>query len=151
ILMLERKRLVLDMEKTIAAFQAIQSPYRISRVLGQGLFTSAYAARDEEDGLDVVVRGLRPEFAAQPKIRSTFLDLSRQVRPLVHQNLVLTREVRAFPEHDLYFVVRDHVDGVTLQSLISTGTPFSEQQIGRILSQLVAALGPLHRARLVHG
>ena len=146
ILMLDRKRLVLDMEKTVAAFQAIHSPYRISRVLGQGLFTSAYAAQDEEDALDVVVRVLRPEFAGQPQIRATFLDLSRQARPLVHQNLVLTREVHAFPEHELYFVVRDHVDGVTLQSLINTGTPFSEQKIGAIVSQIVAAMAPLHRA-----
>jgi serine/threonine protein kinase len=151
ILMLERKRLVLDMEKTVAVFQAIHSPYRISRVLGQGLFTSAYAARDEEDGLDVVVRVLRPEFAGQPQIRTKFLDLSRQARRFVHQNLVLTREVRAVPEQELYFVVRDHVDGVTLQSLINTGTPFSEQQIGGILSQIVAALAPLHRAQMVHG
>jgi serine/threonine protein kinase len=151
ILMLERKRLVLDMENIVAVFQAIRSPYRISRVLGQGLFTSAYAAQDEQDALDVVVRVLRPEFAGQPQVRAAFLDLSRQVRPLVHQNLVLTREVHAFPEHELYFVVRDHVDGVTLQSLINTGTPFSEHQIGAIVSQIVAALAPLHRLRMVHG
>jgi serine/threonine protein kinase len=150
ILMLERKRLVLDMEKIVAAFEAIHSPYRISRVLGQGLFTSAYVARDEDDGLDVVVRVLRPEFAVQPQIRATFLDLSRQTRPRVHQNLVLTREVRAFPEHELYFVVRDHVDGVTLQSLINIDAPFPEQQIVSILSQIVAALAPLHRAQMVH-
>jgi serine/threonine protein kinase len=151
ILMLERKRLVLDMEKTVAVFQAIHSPYRISRVLGQGLFTSAYAARDEEDGLDVVVRVLRPEFAGQPQIRTKFLDLNRNARRFVHQNLVLTREVRAVPEHELYFVVRDHVDGVTLQSLLNTGTSFSADQIGRILGQIAAALAPLHRAAVVHG
>ena len=151
ILMLERKRLVLDMEKTIAVFQAIHSPYKISRVLGQGLFTSAYAAQDEDDGLDVVVRVLRAEFASQPQIRTKFLDLSRQARRFVHQNLVLTREVKAVPEHELYFVVRDHVNGVTLQSLIDTGAPFSEQQIGRILSQIVAALAPLHDERTAHG
>jgi serine/threonine protein kinase len=150
ILMLERKRLVLDMERTVAAFETIHSPYRISRVLGQGLFTSAYAARDEEDGLDVVVRVLRPELAVQPQIRAAFLDLSRQTRSVVHQNLVLTREVRAFPEHELYFVVRDHVDGVTLQSLINTGTPFPEEQIASILGQIVAALAPLHRVQMVH-
>jgi len=151
ILMLERKRLVLEMEKTVAVFRAIQSPYRISRVLGQGLFTSAYAARAEEGELDVVVRVLRPEFAGQPLIRAKFLDLSRQARQFVHQNLVLTREVRAVPEHELYFVVRDHVDGVTLQSLMDAGTSFPVVQIRAILSQVVAALGPLHRAGMAHG
>ena len=97
ILMLERKRLVLEMEKTVAVFSTIQSPYRISRVLGQGLFTSAFAAHDEEDELHVVVRVLRPEFAGQPLIRAKFLELSRQARQFVHQNLVLTREVPRSP------------------------------------------------------
>ena len=109
ILILDRKRLVLGMEKAAAVFRAIQSPLRLTRVLGQGLFTSAYAATDEDDEFGVVVRVLRPEFAGQPTIRTKFLDIGRQSRKIVHQNLVLTREVRAFPEHDLYFVVRDHV------------------------------------------
>ncbi len=142
ILMLERKQLVLDMEKTAAVFREIQSPYAIDRVLGQGLFTSAYAVRDQDDGLDVVVRVLRPEFASQPAIRARFLDVGRQARRFVHQNLVLTREVRAVPERDLYFAVRDHVDGVTLQSLITAGTEFSADRILKILAQIARALRP---------
>ena len=150
ILMLERKQLVLNMEKTAAVFREIQSPYAIDRVLGQGLFTSAYAARDQDDGLNVVVRVLRPEFAGQPAIRARFLDVSRQARRFVHQNLVLTREVRAVPERDLYFAVRDHVDGVTLQSLITAGTDFSAERILKILTQIARALAPQHRVKMAH-
>jgi serine/threonine protein kinase len=149
--MLDRKRLVLQMEKTAEVFRSIQSPFRLTRVLGQGSIASAYAARDEEDGLTVVVRVLRPEFAGQPQLRAQFLDLSRQSRRIAHQNLVLTREVRAFPEHDLYFVVRDHVDGVTLQSLIYAGREFPSRRILFILREVAAALGELHRAGMVHG
>jgi serine/threonine protein kinase len=149
--MLDRKRLVLQMEKTAEVFRSIQSPFRLTRVLGQGSIASAYAARDEEDGLTVVVRVLRPEIVGQPQLRAQFLDLSRQSRRIVHQNLVLTREVRAFPEHDLYFVVRDHVDGVTLQSLIYAGREFSSRRILSILREVAAALGELHRAGMVHG
>ena len=47
--------------------------------------------------------------------------------------------------------MRDHVDGVTLQSLIDAGTTFPVVQIRAILSQVVAALGPLHRAGIAHG
>jgi serine/threonine protein kinase len=151
ILLLERKRLVLEMEKTAGVFRAIQSPLRLTRVLGQGLFTSAYAATDEEDGLGVVVRVLRPEFAGQPAVRTQFLDLARQSRRLIHQNLVLTREARAFPEHDLYFVVRDHVEGTTLRAALFAGAEFSPERVLAILGPLALALGEVHRAGLVHG
>jgi serine/threonine protein kinase len=151
ILMLERKRLVLEMEKTAAVFRALQSPLRLTRVLGQGLFTSSYAATDEEDGLGVVVRVLRPEFAGQPAVRAKFLDLARQSRRIIHQNLVLTREVRAFPEHDLYFAVRDHVEGATLQAALFASAEFSRERVLSILGQMTLALGAAHRAGMVHG
>ena len=150
ILMLDRKRLVLEMEKAATVFRAIHSPLRLIRVLGQGLFASAYAAIDEDDELDVVVRVLRPEFARQPLIRANFLDLGRQSRRIVHQNLVLTREVRAFPEHELYFLVRDHVNGVTLQSCLFAATEFSVRKQIAILKQIGGALGALHHAGIVH-
>src|SRR5262249_10602304 len=106
---------------------------------------------DEEDGLDVVVRVLRPEYAGQPQVRARFLDLSRQARRVVHQNLVLTREVRAFPDQDLYFVVRAHVDGVTLQSSLFAGRDFSVPRAIVIVKQIAEALAALHRAGMVHG
>jgi hypothetical protein len=124
ILLLERKRLGLELDKVIALFKEIQSPYRIEKALGQGLFTAAYLARAEEADLQVVVRVLRPEFVAQPQVRAQFLDLSKKALPLIHENLVLTREVRAFPERNIYFVVRDYVNGVTLQKLLEKQREF---------------------------
>ena len=60
-------------------------------------------------------------------------------------------DVRAFPEHGFYYCIRDHVDGVTLQKLMSSDKRFEPLQVLKILRQLVEALSPWHRAGLPHG
>jgi serine/threonine protein kinase len=151
ILLLERKRLGLELNDVAALFRDIHSPYRIEKALGQGLFAAAYLACVDGADLKVVVRVLRPEFASQPQIRVQFLDLSKKALKLVHENLVLTREVRAFPERNTYFVVRDYVNGVTLQKLLEGGKRFGGAQILRILRQVLLAVGAVHRSGMCHG
>jgi serine/threonine protein kinase len=151
ILLLERKRLGLEVERTAEVFRQIRSPYTIRKALGQGLFTAALLAEDEENQLDVVVRVLRPEFASEPHLRARFLDLARQSVRFVHQNLVLTREVRAFPDLNLYYAVRDHVEGTTLQRQLESGQALTPEQVFAVLRQLLEALTPVHGASAVHG
>jgi serine/threonine protein kinase len=140
ILLLERKRLGLELDTVAALFRDIHSPYRIEKALGQGLFAAAYLARADGTDLEVVVRVLRPEFVTQPHLRAQFLDLSKKALHLVHENLVVTREARAFPERNIYFAVRDYVSGITLQKLLEAGKRFEPEQIVRILQQLLFAL-----------
>jgi serine/threonine protein kinase len=149
ILLLERKRLGLELDAVAGLFRDIQSPYRIEKALGQGLFSAAYLAHADE--LVVVVRVLRPELASQPNLRAQFHDLNKKALQLVHENLVLTREARAFPERNIYFAVRDYVDGVTLQKLLEGGKRFDSAQIAGLLKALLAALGAVHRRGMCHG
>jgi serine/threonine protein kinase len=149
--LLERKRLSLEQEKVAALFREIRCPYQIQRVLGQGLFTGAYLARDEVTGLDVVIRILRPEFIPQPHIRAQFLELGKKSIRFVHQNLVLTREVRPFPDRNVYYTVRDYIHGVTLQEMLESRKKFEPLQVIEILRQVLHALTPLHRDEEFHG
>ncbi len=151
ILLLERKRLGLGLDRVAALFREIHSPYQIQKALGQGLFTETYLARDEATGLEVVVRVLRPEFAGQPQVRARFLDLCQQSVHLVHDKLALTREARAFPEQNVYFAVRDYVPGVTLQRVLEGGKRFEPPQVIRLLREVAEGLTPLHRKGLCHG
>ncbi len=146
-----RKVAGLELEKTAAVFRDKQSPYRIERALGAGLFTAAYLARDEFADLRVVVRVLRPEFAAQPVVRGHFLDLGRRAVRFVHQNLVLTRGVQLFPDRDLYCAVRDYIDGPTLREVLANGKRFEARQVLEILRQILEGLTPLHREGAWHG
>jgi serine/threonine-protein kinase len=151
VLLLERKRLGLELDQVARLFREIHSPYRIEKVLGQGLFAAAYLARVEAADLQVVVRVLRPEFVPQAQVRAEFLDLSNRALALVHQNLVLTREARAFAERGIYYTVRDYVDGVTLQKVLEGGKQFEPGQVVRLLRQVLAALTAVHGRGMVHG
>jgi serine/threonine protein kinase len=151
ILLLERKQQGLEFERVAALFRETRSPYQILKPLGQGLFTAAYLARDETNELDVVIRVLRPEFACWPQIRAQFLDLARRSVKLVHQNLVLTRDVRDFAERRIYYAVRDYVEGVTLQRLLEAGRSFGPSQILQVLRQVLLALTPIHGRGMAHG
>jgi serine/threonine protein kinase len=151
LLLLERKRLGLDLDAVAALFRDIKSPYRIKKALGQGLFAAAYLAQADGTDLAVVVRVLRTELVGQPHLRARFLDVNSKALHFVHENLVLTREARAFPERSIYFAVRDYVDGVTLQKVLEGGKRFDSGQILRLLRQLLAALGVVHRRGMCHG
>ncbi len=70
---------------------------------------------------------------------------------MVHHNLVLTREVREFPERQVYYSVRDHVDGPTLHKLLDSGRVFDPVPMIKILRQLVLALTPIHAEGMAHG
>jgi serine/threonine protein kinase len=151
ILMLERKKLGLELDKVANLFSDMRSPYRIEKALGQGLFTAAYLATAEGSGLKVVVCVLRDEFASQPAMRAQFIDLAHRSVPLVHHNLVVTREARGFPEQNIYYAVRDYIDGVTLQRLLESGKRFEAVQIFEIIRQLLDSLRPFHERGFHHG
>jgi serine/threonine protein kinase len=151
ILLLERKRLGLERERIAGLFRTRGSPYEIERVLGQGLFTAAFLARHRLTGLRAVVRMLRPEFAGQAQLRAQFLDLSSRAVKFVHPNLVVTRDVMAFPEDNVYYAVRDYVDGATLQSVLEGGKRFEPAETIDLLRTLLRALRPLHQQGVVHG
>lgn len=148
--LLDRKRLALERERLAEVFRDKHSNYEILKVLGPGLYTGAYQAKQELSGLEVVVRVLRPEYAAQPLVRSHFLDLATRSVRLIHENLALTREVRAFADCGLYFAVRDYIDGPTLREVLTKGRKFDPLQAIKILRQVLAALTPLHRDGVVH-
>jgi serine/threonine protein kinase len=149
--LLERKRLGLDLDKLAMVFGEINSPYHLEKVLGSGLLTAAYLARHALSGLEVVVRVLRPDLAHQAEMRARFLDLNLRSMRYVHQNLVVTRDVRAFPDRDVCYVVRDFVSGVTLRQVLEGGHRFDGPQVLRILHQILEALGPIHQAGDCHG
>ncbi len=151
ILLLERKRLALTLEETAAVFRQRQLPYRLVRVLGQGLYTAAYLAHHDDADLDLVIRVLLPEAAAKPQVRADFLDLARRAAKLVHQNLVHTMETRALTESRLYFVVRHYVDAPTLQRLRDQGRRFAIPEAIDVVRQVLEALTPAHRQNLPHG
>jgi serine/threonine protein kinase len=149
ILLVEQKRLSLSLGAIAELFRKSKSQYRIDKVLGQGLFASAYLAHDEKLDMDVVVRILRDEYIRRPKVRAQFLG--RRCGSIIHQNLVLTLDVGEFRDKGIFYSVRNYVEGATLRSLLEDNRRFQPTEAVAILRQVVAALVALHKKGIVHG
>jgi serine/threonine protein kinase len=148
----EQKRLGLDLEQLATLFREHQPKYRLERVLGQGSFTAAYLARHQtQPKMEVVVRVLRREFVSNPEVRRAFLELCRTAMLLNHHNLVRTLDLGEIPSHDLYYILRQHVAGVTLQAVLAAGRSFEPVQAVEILRQVAEALKEVHSQGGAHG
>jgi serine/threonine protein kinase len=150
ILLLDRKHLSLDLERIKTLFDSRHSPYRIEKVLGQGVFTAAYLARHEFTGVPVVVRVLRAKFVDDHSVRIQFLEVGKQSFRYVHPGFVHTRDVQANAENRIYYTVRDYVEGVTLQDVLAKGKEFEPLQVLEILRQTLEALTPVHERGACH-
>jgi serine/threonine protein kinase len=149
--LLDHKRLGLDLDRVRTLFHETQSRYRIEKVLGPGMFTAAYLATHVLSGKTAVVRVLRPQFVGDDTVRSRFYDASDRSFRSVHHNLVVTRDFEAIPERQVYYTVRDYIEGVTLQDVLSKGKKFDPLQALEILRQILDALTPVHRDGAFHG
>jgi serine/threonine protein kinase len=147
----DRKRLSIDLVTVRTLFEAKQSPYRIEKALGQGVFTAAYLATHEFTGVRVVVRVLRPKFVDDHPVRIHFLEVGKRTFTYVHHSLVHTRDVQAFADARMYYTVRDYIEGVTLQDLLAQRKEFQPLQILEILRQALEALTPIHHHGASHG
>lgn len=152
ILLWERKSLALRREKMAQVFQAHHSPLNLVKVLGQGLTADTFLAEHAYLGnKQVVVRVLRSDLAQRHDAREAFTRMTQNASGFVHENLVMIRDSGQFLEAQMYYYVRDHIPGATLQDMLNKGQSFSPQQICGIIRQVALALGPVHEQGVSHG
>jgi serine/threonine protein kinase len=149
--LLDRKRLALDCERLAALLTQNSSDYAIDRALGPGLYTGAYLAHHRRSELPVVLRILRREYVSNPIVRSAFVEQGKRAVRFVHRNLATTREVNFYEGGELYFTVRDHVDGPTLRDVLGSGRRFEPLAVVKLLRGLLDVLVGLHEEGEAHG
>jgi serine/threonine protein kinase len=94
--------------------------YRIVRPISSGGMARVYEGRRESiAGVStrVAIKVILPDFAREPRFRDLFINEARIGSLLNHQNLV---QVQDFDQQaDIYFLVMEYVEGVTLRRCIS--------------------------------
>ena len=142
--------------------------YRIERVLGQGGFGNTYAGyntyfeervaikeffmqglndRDKESG--TVSVSIESNFEQFQEQREKFKKEAQRIRKLNNPHIIKVHDL--FEENGTTYYVMDFIDGESLaERLKRTGAPMSEQEIQRILPQLLDALKTVHDAGIWH-
>jgi tetratricopeptide (TPR) repeat protein len=126
--------------------------YRIVQLVGVGGMGMVYRAEDEQLGLAVAVKVLRPELAESRDLLERFkreLVLARQVS---HPNVVRIHDIgHDLGSHgDLVFLTMDYVAGRSLRDLLAEEGRLDPQRAAGIARQLAAGLAAAHGAGVVH-
>ena len=122
--------------------------YRILELLGVGGMGMVYRALDEELGLPVAVKILRPDLAEDRRWLERFkqeLVLARQVS---HPNVVRIHDIGS--DGDLVFLTMDFVPGRSLGDLLAEETRLTPERAVTIARQLALGLEAAHEAGVIH-
>ena len=132
----------------------IAGRYRITGLLGHGIFTDVYKADDTVLDRKVALKVLKPDFARDPRIVERFTHDARLSTELVHENIAHVLDVGSAtfepaPATERPFVVVERVSGLTLTDLLARG-PLKPAEACRIADNVLAALDVAHRRGITH-
>jgi serine/threonine-protein kinase len=122
--------------------------YRLTEELGSGGMAVVYKAVDLELGRQVAVKLLRERYASDDAFLARFQQEARAAAGLDHPNVVSIYDIGR--DGKLYYIVMEHVEGQSLQSLLRAGAPLPLVRAVDLAIQMCAGVGAAHRAGLIH-
>ncbi|HSK03680.1 MAG TPA: serine/threonine-protein kinase [Kofleriaceae bacterium] len=122
--------------------------YEIGALLGRGGMGQVHVAR-HASGRRVVVKRLRDTLSLDPRLMARLGDEGRVSRRVCHPNVVRVYE-HGVSADGTPFIVMEHARGTTLRRLVLEQGPLTLARIRGLVSQLLAGLGAIHDAGIVH-
>ena len=122
--------------------------YRLGQEVGRGGMGVVYEAQDEQLGIRVAVKVLRPELAEDPRLAERFRRELVAARQVSHRNAVRIHDLGQ--DGDLLFLTMDLVEGSSLQALLRKERRLPPERAVGIARQLALALEAAHEAKIVH-
>lgn len=130
------------------AAQSRLGQYTLGEKIGEGGMGVVYRAEHIGWKLPVAIKLLSPRRTNGPDIER-FEREALLTRRLQHPSTVAVYDVGRTRDGLPYYAM-ELVDGIDLQTLVERRGPLEPRRAARILMQLVAALGELHAAGLIH-
>lgn len=122
--------------------------YKIEEVIGSGGMAVVFRAHDTLMDRTVAVKMLREEFADDDGAVRRFINESKAVAMLSHQNIVNIFDVSV--SENLKYIVMEYIEGITLKSYMSEHGRLSFGEICNFTEQILAALDHAHSRGVVH-
>ncbi len=122
--------------------------YEIISKIGEGGMAIVYMARDLILDRIVAVKVLRNEFSHDNDFIRRFRREAESVASLSHSNIVSIYDIGE--EEQIYFIVMEFVEGVTLKTYIKDFHPIPFDTIVYLMNQIGQALSHAHEFGIVH-
>ncbi|MBM7715623.1 serine/threonine-protein kinase [Bacillus thermophilus] len=126
----------------------ISGRYKIIKVIGGGGMANVYLAHDMILDRDVAVKVLRLDFADEDEFIRRFQREAQSATSLAHSNIVNIYDVGE--EGNIYYIVMEYVDGMTLKQYIQQNHPISVEKTLDIMKQLTSGLSHAHYNHIIH-
>lgn len=134
--------------RVLAAGTVLAGRYEILELVGMGGMGIVYRARDRRLDVEVAVKLLNADRAADPETLARFereLVLARQVS---HPSVVRIHDIGQ--DGDLHFLSMDFVPGRSLKSVLEEEGPMPAEWVAAVGRDLAAALAAAHDKGVVH-
>lgn len=144
----------------LALGQVVDNRYRIIRHLGQGGFGRTYLAEDlDQSQLQCVLKEFAPQVEEQQDLEkakelfereaSVLKKLEHPQIPRFHASLQVV-----MGNKDFFFLVQDYVEGDNYWDLLENrktqGQTFSEEEVVKLLQQMLPILSYIHSLNVIH-
>ncbi len=122
--------------------------YELMEKIGEGGMAVVFRAKDKVLSRLVAVKILRPEYIKDEQFIESFRKESQLAASIVDPNIVNVYDVGR--EGNIYYIVMELVDGMTLSDIIKKEGPLSARRAVSIARQIAMALSTAHRHNLIH-
>ncbi|KGR72212.1 Stk1 family PASTA domain-containing Ser/Thr kinase [Streptococcus phocae subsp. salmonis] len=123
--------------------------YRILKSIGRGGMADVYLANDLIlDNEDVAIKVLRTNYQTDQVAVARFQREARAMAELNHPNIVAIRDIGE--EDGQQFLVMEYVDGSDLKKYIQDRAPLSNNEVVRIMEEVLSAMTLAHQKGIVH-
>src|SRR6185436_7557305 len=123
--------------------------YAIDSVLGDGGFSTVYAAHQTTTGHLVALKVLHRRWCLVPQIVARFLREAEVVRQIDNPNIVALHEV-GWIDGDRPFLVMERLDGTSLGKILSQRGSLPLEETLDYFEPICNGLGAAHRSGIVH-
>ncbi|MCX7596880.1 MAG: WG repeat-containing protein [Fischerella sp.] len=132
----------------------LRNHYQIVQQLGSGGFADTYLAKDMDlpTHAQCVVKHLKPtspDPSVLPIARRLF-ETEAQVLYQLGQNDRIPRLFAHFEENGEFYLVQEFVDGHDLSKELTPGRRFSENEVVKLLQEILEVLAIVHQRNIIH-
>ena len=123
--------------------------YEILEKIGTGGMSDVYKSKDHKLNRYVAVKVLKQEFSENANFVSKFRVEAQAAAGLMHPNIVNVYDVGE--ENDVYFIVMELVEGITLKKYIERKARLSVKEAISIAIQVSMGIEAAHNNHIIQG
>ena len=126
----------------------VHGKYEVGRLLGKGGMGAVFLAQDLTLEREVAIKVLPPDFSTDPQVIKRFQQEAKTAAKLDHPNIIPIYRVES--DDGLNYFVMKYISGTSLEDLLDSKEPITDDYIQRILWEAACALGHAHSRGVVH-